>query len=227
MENTAILIFANSAEEDARHKTSVPNPRLFQELTSHTLQIVKNTGLPFFHFTEKEQQGNSFGQRFSNAIQSIYDRGYENVITVGNDSPELGAHHLIEASKQLKQGKTVLGPALDGGFYLMGLHHSNFDAHLFQKLPWQRVSLFAKISQLFETSDSTLFILPILRDIDILEDIQTLLNFVGRIPKTVFKILACQFKRNIRFFETHIPKPVIRFITISFNKGSPDLLLFS
>nr|WP_298792893.1 DUF2064 domain-containing protein [uncultured Allomuricauda sp.] len=227
LENTAILIFANSAEEDARHKTSVSNPLLFQELTSNTLQIVKKTGLPFFHFTEKEQRGNSFGQRFSNAIQSIYDKGYENVITVGNDSPELTAHHLIEANKQLKLGKTVLGPALDGGFYLMGLHYSNFDARLFQKLPWQRVGLFSKISQLLGTNNSALFTLPMLRDIDILEDISVLLSRFRRIPNTVFKILATLIKRNVRFFEMHIPKQEMHFITFSFNKGSPSLLLLA
>ncbi|MEX0314124.1 MAG: DUF2064 domain-containing protein [Allomuricauda sp.] len=225
LQETAVLIFANSAEVDARNKTSIPKTELFQEFTGHTLKVVGQSGLPFFHISEKEQHGNTFGERFAHAIQSIYDRGYENVITIGNDSPELRAHHLTEANEQLKHGKTVLGPTLDGGFYLMGLHQSNFDAQLFQKLPWQRVGLFHKISQLFKTNNSTLYTLPTLRDIDVLEDVKVLLNFVGRIPRAIFKILADLAKRNIQFFETHIPKPEIRFITFSFNKGSPNLLL--
>ncbi len=227
LQETAVLIFANSAEVDVRNKMSIAKPKLFQELTEHTLQVVRQSGLPFFHISEKEQHGNTFGERFSNAIQSIYDRGYENVITVGNDSPELRAHHLIEAERQLELGNTVLGPTLDGGFYLMGLHRSNFDAQLFQKLPWQQIGLFRRISQLFRTNNSTLFTLPILQDIDIIEDVSALLNFVRRIPKAIFKILADLAKRNIQFFETHIPKPEIRFITFSFNKGSPNLLLLT
>lgn len=225
LQQTAILIFANSAEVDARTKSTIAKPELFDELTAHTLQIVKQSNLPFFHISEKHQHGNTFGERFSNAIQSIYDRGYENIITVGNDSPELCAHHLIEANKQLNLGKTVLGPALDGGFYLMGLHHSNFDAQLFQKLPWQRVGLFSKISKLLGTNNSTLFTLPMLRDIDILEDITVLLSRFRRIPNTIFKILAALINRNIRFFEMHIPKQEMHFITFSFNKGSPSLSL--
>lgn len=224
LQETAVLIFANSAEADARHKISISKPELFHELTEHTLQVVKQSGLPFFHISEKEQLGNTFGERFSNAIQNIYDRGYENIITLGNDSPELKVYHLVEADRQLKLGKTVLGPTIDGGFYLMGLHCSNFDSTIFQKLPWQRVGLFRKISQLFSEDNSTLFTLPILRDIDVLEDVSALLNFVRRIPKDVFKILTALAKKNIQFFETHILKLEKRFITFSFNKGSPNLL---
>ncbi|WP_420320964.1 TIGR04282 family arsenosugar biosynthesis glycosyltransferase [Flagellimonas sp.] len=226
IQETAVLIFANSAEVDARNKTSISNPELFYELTAHTLNIVRQSGLPFFHISEKEQRGNTFGERFSNAIQDIYDKGYENIITVGNDSPELRTHHLTETDEHLKLGKTVLGPTLDGGFYLMGLHRSNFNPSLFQKLPWQRVGLFSKISHLFSTNNSTLHTLPLLRDIDILEDVSALLNFIGRIPKAVFRILADFAKRNIQFFETHILKSEMRFINCSFNKGSPNLLLF-
>ncbi|MGX1928097.1 TIGR04282 family arsenosugar biosynthesis glycosyltransferase [Flagellimonas sp. 2504JD4-2] len=225
LQETAVLIFANSAEVDARKKTTIPKTELFQEFIEHTLKVVRQSGLPFFHISEKEQHGSTFGERFAHAIQSIYDRGYENVITIGNDSPELRAHHLTEASKQLKQGKTVLGPTLDGGFYLMGLHQSNFDAQLFQKLPWQRVGLFHKISQLFRTNNSTLYTLPTLRDIDVLEDVKVLLKFIGRIPKAVFKILADLTNTDIQFFDSFIPKPEIRFITFSFNKGSPNPLL--
>lgn len=225
LQQTAILIFANSAEVDARTKSTIAKPELFDELTAHTLQIVKQSNLPFFHISEKHQHGNTFGERFSNAIQSIYDRGYENIITVGNDSPELKPHHIIETERQLKLGKTVLGPTMDGGFYLMGLHRDNFDPTLFQKLPWQRVGLFRKISQLFIADNSSLFTLPILRDIDILEDISAMLNFVRRIPKDVFKILTTLVKKSIQFFEAHILKPEIRFITFSFNKGSPNTML--
>ncbi|MGW9684627.1 TIGR04282 family arsenosugar biosynthesis glycosyltransferase [Flagellimonas sp. 2504JD1-5] len=227
LKETAILIFANSAVVDARNKTSISKSELFYELTAHTLNIVHQSGLPFFHFTEKEQNGTNFGERFSNAIQAIYDKGYENIITVGNDSPELRLHHLAETNNQLKLGKTVLGPTFDGGFYLMGLHRSNFDPSLFQKLPWQRVGLFNKISCLFSTNNSTLHTLPLLRDIDILEDVSALLNFIGRIPKVVYKILADLTKRNIYFFETHILKPEMRFIISTFNKGSPNLLLLT
>ncbi|CAN0575163.1 unnamed protein product, partial [Ectocarpus sp. 12 AP-2014] len=63
--------------------------RVFETLTKETLRKVKRTKQPYFHISEKEQTGNSFGERFTNAIQTVFDKGYEHIITVGNDTPQL------------------------------------------------------------------------------------------------------------------------------------------
>jgi glycosyltransferase A (GT-A) superfamily protein (DUF2064 family) len=224
---TAILIFANSAIAETRRKKTLANLNLFHALTERTLQTAKTSGLPYFHFTEKEQQGTSFGARFSNAIQAIYDKGYKNVITIGNDSPQLKASHIIEAEKQLQLGKTVLGPASDGGFYLMGLHCSNFDPNLFLRLPWQRFGLFNKISQLFESYDSHVHRLPVLHDIDSEKDIKTLLNFSKTISITILKILGSLLKRSTRIVSKNVQILQYYFHSLHFNKGSPVLMRFS
>lgn len=221
---TAILIFANSAIAETRHKKTVANLELFQELTEQTLRTVKASRLPFFHFTEKEQQGATFGERFSNAIQAIYDKGYQNVITIGNDSPQLKALHIVEAEQQLQLGKTVLGPSSDGGFYLMGLHYSNFDSTLFLRLPWQRFGLFNKISQLFESYDSHLYRLPVLHDIDTEEDVTTLLRFSRTVAISVLKILRLIAKKDVRAFSKNIKISQYYFTSFHYNKGSPILL---
>ena len=57
---TAIIIFANSSKEELKHKAIVNGQKLFDTLTGITVQTVKKTKLPYFHFTEKEQLGNSF-----------------------------------------------------------------------------------------------------------------------------------------------------------------------
>jgi hypothetical protein len=65
MENkTAILVFANSAREESKHKTIPGGEALFHGLTEHTLTIVKKTKLTYFHCTEQQQFGNSFYVRF-------------------------------------------------------------------------------------------------------------------------------------------------------------------
>ena len=76
---TAILIFSNSAKEDAKRK-SFADSQLFETLTNETINKVKKTGLPYFHFTETQQEGTSFGARFSNAIQTVFDKGFTNII---------------------------------------------------------------------------------------------------------------------------------------------------
>ena len=98
--DTAILFFANSAEEDfARKKFDYRAVSLFQDLTQHTLKTIESTGLPFFHFTEKEQLGNTFGERFAHAFASLFALGYTKVISVGNDSPNLTAQHILKAQE--------------------------------------------------------------------------------------------------------------------------------
>ncbi len=221
------MIFANSAVAETRHKKTVANLDLFRALNERAVKTAKASALPYFHFTEKEQQGTTFGERFSNAIQAIYDKGYKNVITIGNDSPQLKASHIIEAEKQLQLGKTVLGPSSDGGFYLMGLHHSNFDPTLFLRLPWQRFGLFNKISQLFESYDSHLYRLPVLHDIDTVADIRTLLNFSKTVGSSILKILDSFIKRSVRIVSKNVQILQHHFTSLHFNKGSPVLMQFS
>jgi len=59
------------------------------------------------------------------------------VITIGNDTPILKSHHIVEASRQLESKNVVLGPSLDGGFYLLGIHKTHFNREQFIDLPWQ------------------------------------------------------------------------------------------
>lgn len=224
---TAILVFANSASQEFEQKPFVKNTVLFETLNQETLTKVRKTGLPYFHFTEKEQVGSSFGERFVNAIQEVYKKGYDNVITIGNDSPQLKTSHLLEANKQLLLGKTVLGPTFDGGFYLMGLHKSNFDSSLFKRLPWQRFGLFNRISQLFENSNSHLFRLPVFEDIDTEKDIVKLLGFSKSISITIKNILLSIEEKGLSLFKLRIIANFELFSSPLFNKGSPTVLPLS
>jgi len=105
----AILIFANSAEYEAKQKPFQSSEVLFDVLNAQILKVVKNTGLPYFLSSEKNQIGATFGERFTNAIESIYNRGFEAVVTIGNDTPHLQTKHILTAVHQLKQNDIVLG----------------------------------------------------------------------------------------------------------------------
>ncbi len=129
---TAILVFARSSKEETVHKSIYNGAQLFDSLTDYTLEIASKTHLPYFHFSEEQQIGDTFGERFINAIQAVFEKGYEQVITIGNDTPQLKVSHIIEAEKQLSSNKSVLGPSADSGFYLMGLHKSQFDHYAFR-----------------------------------------------------------------------------------------------
>ncbi|MGC1473510.1 MAG: DUF2064 domain-containing protein [Psychroserpens sp.] len=221
---TAILIFANSAEFEATQKPFQASEQLFDALNAQTLKVVEKTGLPYFLSSEKNQIGNSFGERFTNAIQSIYDKGFENVITIGNDTPHLQSRHILKAVDNLKQNEIVLGPSKDGGFYLMGLKKSHFNTNTFLKLPWQTSALRRSISKVIISKNINLCYLEVLSDIDTVSDVNLILESFKTISRAVQKLL----QRCIS-----VEKEILSYASISidlyiqkllFNKGSPFLL---
>ena len=218
---TAILVFAGSAQQDAQQKGFANGEVLFHALTKETLRKDERSGLPYFHSTELEQQGDSFGVRFVHAIQEIFSKGFDSIITIGNDSPQLKTKHLVLAQQQLALGHSVLGPSLDGGIYLMGLHKSQFDAQRFLDLPWQRFALFKRIFQLVQRTTTTVYRLPVLADIDSLNDFLRLSNFVKSVSLHLLALvdlfIATLFWQPARL----LGKLVGGYTTILKNKGSP------
>ena len=76
------------------------------------------------------QAGASLGERMANALERALGRGYEPAILIGTDCPYLGPRHLRAAARLLRDADICLGPALDGGYYLVGvrrLHRGIFD----------------------------------------------------------------------------------------------------
>ncbi len=150
--DTALLVFSLSAREEARRKPLLGHARkdvtnnLFSHLIQETAYIAAASGVDVIWIDEKQQRGTNFAARFTNAFQELFDRGYENVISIGNDCPDLTVAMLRTAIDQLKDKKLVVGPATDGGVYLLGLNKSLFEAEKFLSLPWQQETLFSQIS---------------------------------------------------------------------------------
>lgn len=221
---TAVLIFANSSQEEARHKSIANNRSLFDALTSATLKIVENSQLPYFHFTEKNQIGTTFGERFSNAIQTVFDKGYEHVITIGNDAPQLKVSHLVDAHNQFQSKKFVLGPTTDGGFYLMGLHKSQFDVSNFKNLAWQTSNLAKQLYRLISKQTVKIVFLERLFDIDTTQDIKSIVSYSNRIPKKLLILLLQTLSCNKEIKTTTSSIYSINYFLKLYNKGSPILL---
>ena len=222
IQNTAILIFANSAEKDAERKSFLSADAI-AALNKDTLKKVKKSGITYFHFSEKNQVGANFGERFSNAIASVFKKGYQNVITIGNDTPHLKTNHILKAAHQLEHSNLVLGPSKDGGFYLMGIKKAHFNKKAFVKLPWQTNLLNAYISKLSASSNSSIAYLELLNDLDAQEDIATILESRFYINKEVLLILKKLFIFNKATFY-HLEKSIESFLQpLYYNKGSPSL----
>ncbi|NKI26834.1 DUF2064 domain-containing protein [Arenibacter sp. 6A1] len=223
LHSTAILVFAHSSQEEMKHKPLQHGAVIFEALSQHTLKTVKKTKLPYFHFTEKEQRGASFGERFVHAIASVFNMGFTQLITIGNDAPLLRASDIVQAAKQLDEGHFILGPSKDGGFYLMGLQKSCFNAHSFLALPWQTKSVATQITALIAKTQTSVVRLRPLLDLDRWDDLKRLIREAscsgGRIVQLLISLLHSTGKA---IFHRPQGKNTI-FSNQYYNKGSPRL----
>lgn len=220
---TAILIFANSAKKTLDSK-KISASEFFKIIDSKTLETVQKTGLPFFHLSEDQQIGFSFGERFSNAIASVFEKGYQNIITVGNDIPHLNAKILNKAEQYLENKPYVLGPSTDGGFYLMGFQQRDFNKEEFANLPWETKQLKQSFINVLEARKLSFSFLETLSDIDSSADIDIVLKSSRFLNKSLKSLLSKLRAFSKHFFTSNRTIYKIHCISCLFNKGSPFLL---
>ena len=223
IQQTAILIFANSAQKEAERKSFL-SKEAFSKLNAQTLKIVRKSGISYFHFSENQQVGDSFGERFTNAVESILDKGFQNIITIGNDTPHLKTKHLLETQKQLEQKDLILGPSKDGGFYLMGIKKEHFNKEVFLKLPWNKSNLRKAVAKVSRVKKLKIDFLELLNDIDKKQDIKYIINSFKTIANWLLKLLL-YLVFDVKQI-AHQSKIIVLEILFSkpFNKGSPQIL---
>jgi 2-phospho-L-lactate guanylyltransferase (CobY/MobA/RfbA family) len=128
--DTVIIYFALSANEDLkqnRFSGSRVHRQLISKLHRRILKSIRSTGLPVLSFNEENQVGDNLAERLTNAFAQAFAEGYQNVIALGNDTPDLDANLINDAADTLTTGNPVLGPSRDGGNYLIGLRKEDFD----------------------------------------------------------------------------------------------------
>jgi len=224
IQNTAILVFAQTAAIASQHKAIHGGNELFSTLNKQIIYTVQKTGIPYFISDESVQEGDTFGNRFVHAIEQVFKAGYDRVITIGNDTPHLRAAHIEKAAQRLQEQSLVLGPSLDGGFYLMGLDRSFFDKEAFLNLPWQSSRLRQALVQQCTPFGKNSIVLPALADIDNYEDLYTIKKFLFTLSRKLKHLILDLTRLNlgsISFKENHIES---HSLAIPSNKGSPFLL---
>lgn len=219
---TAILIFANSAKKEVERKSFL-SAEVFSVLNSQTLKTVEKSGIEYFHFSENQQVGCNFGERFSNAIETIFNKGFKNVITIGNDTPHLKTHHLIDTLHQLEKTDLVIGPSKDGGLYLMGIKKEHFNKETFLKLPWKTNHLQKHISTISASKNLEINFLELLSDIDSIKDIQLIVDSFKPISLSILKLLQKIFFINKTILFKEFSHFIEIYFSLNFNKGSPSV----
>ncbi|WP_258103761.1 TIGR04282 family arsenosugar biosynthesis glycosyltransferase [Marinoscillum sp. MHG1-6] len=116
------------------------------------------------------QKGKDLGERMLNAFQKSFDAGYEKAIIVGSDCFELQKTHIEEALDELDKNDLVIGPASDGGYYLLGMKEL-FPA-LFQNKKFSHENVLKELLAEIASLDLSFHLLPELNDIDTFDDLK-------------------------------------------------------
>jgi hypothetical protein len=86
-------------------------------------------------FCWPQAQGD-LGSKMAGAFADVFAWGWKKAVVVGSDIPQISAALMLEALEQLGQTDAVIGPAHDGGFYLIGFTSRTFAARVFDKVDW-------------------------------------------------------------------------------------------
>ena len=121
-------------------------------------------------FDKQLQEGTSLGDKMSNAIKASFEH-YQKVVIIGSDCYDLSKEHMLEAFAKLENPSisVVIGPANDGGYYLLGMN--TFIPALFEGKSWSQSSLMTETIETLESLNLNYFLLEELTDIDTEEDL--------------------------------------------------------
>jgi hypothetical protein len=158
---------------------------IYLRLVAHTRAITQNLSVDklvcYSNYIDREdnwsneyynkqlQNGADLGDRLSDAVKSGFDKGYETVSVIGTDNLELTTAIIEKAFKKLTTHDAVMGPARDGGYYLLGLR--KFIPQLFGNKKWSTSSVFQDTLKDLQGAGLTNYLLPELTDVDIEADL--------------------------------------------------------
>jgi hypothetical protein len=140
-----------------------------------------SASLVFFKILEERhgvrllnQVGDDVGQRMHRAFADLFGRGYRKVFIVGTDVPSLPLAVYQEAVSLIESHDLVLGPATDGGYYLIGLKHPV--PELFTDVPWSTTNVLAATRRNASALGLSIGLLKEWRDIDSADDLKALIQ---------------------------------------------------
>lgn len=120
------------------------------------------------YYQKYQQEGKDLGERMLNAFKTSFLKGYKKVIIIGSDLYDLTSNQINEAFEKLNSHDFVIGPAKDGGYYLLGM--KSLEPKIFKNKNWGSSSV--RKETIDDLKEKSIFSLTELNDIDIYEDIE-------------------------------------------------------
>lgn len=118
------------------------------------------------------QRGNDIGERMFNAFSDVFAMGFERATLIGSDLPDLPPSHILAAFERLADAHVVLGPAADGGYYLMNCRQDSLIRSVFSGVPWGGANVCAETLRRVEQAGLRPALVEPWQDIDTCEDLK-------------------------------------------------------
>jgi rSAM/selenodomain-associated transferase 1 len=124
-----------------------------------------------------QQRGASLGERLDNLLQDVLLQGADKAVVINSDIPTLPPDYLVRAFEQLSEADVVLGPAQDGGYYLIGMKEPH--PGLLRNVKMSTQNVLRDTLNLARRSGVSTSLLPEWYDVDTIEDLQRLKNDIN------------------------------------------------
>jgi rSAM/selenodomain-associated transferase 1 len=175
-------------------------------------ELAKWTGKA--RFSVHYQKGLDLGERLADAVELKFRQGFRKVVIIGTDCPLIGRGELRSALAALNHHEVVLGPAEDGGYYLIGF--SVPKTFLFRGIQWGTGNVFQETIALLKAHSVSWAELPFSIDLDTFQDLK---NFYARVGKHPVLNKAKNFRELHQLIEQLIEKQMIQEEETSVSKS--------
>lgn len=124
-------------------------------------------------YQKQQQDGNDLGMRMFNAFQEAFYNNYDKVSIIGSDLYDLNANHIDDAFAALNKKDFVIGPAHDGGYYLLGM--KSIYSQVFKNKDWGTSTVLKETIQ--DLKNESIQLLETLNDVDVYDDLKNIKAF--------------------------------------------------
>lgn len=152
-----------------RHTRDVTRELPVQKLVYYSDTVDKNDLWPNEQYQKRVQPSGDLGEKMEAAFAAAFAEGYTAVVIIGSDCLQLTSDIILKAYHELEQQDVVIGPALDGGYYLLGM--KQLHPELFRNKHWSTAHVFPDTLRDVEHLHLSYALLPRLSDVDYVEDL--------------------------------------------------------
>lgn len=151
-----------------RHTAEITKGLNCSKVVCYSEEVSENDLWDKGNYAKQLQEGNDLGERMYNAFKSGFQKGYKKIIIIGSDIYDLNSETIEEGFAEMENADFVIGPAADGGYYLIGMKALTND--IFLNKNWGTETVLE--DTLNNLNHKKVKLLQIKNDIDVYEDLK-------------------------------------------------------